>query len=154
MNTKLLSVALALAAGVSLAPLASAASITTLEAVQVRPSADQLAQQDYERNSDIPTLAALQVRPSAQQEAEFAASQRIVTLAAVQVRPSAEQVAGLGDDTTAQHGRGMPVTVAAAAAMTTLLGEVIIHLPMPQLQPSPADLEALIGGLGIGKVQL
>ncbi|RBE45319.1 hypothetical protein BRL78_17980, partial [Xanthomonas oryzae pv. oryzae] len=94
MKTQTLRIALsaALFAGATLAGLAQAASLTTLEPVQVRPAADQIAQQTLERNSDIRTLTAVQVRPWAEQLAALAAEQakqRIVTLAAVQVRPSA-----------------------------------------------------------------
>ncbi len=100
MKTQTLRIALsaALFAGATLAGLAQAASLTTLEPVQVRPAADQIAQQALERNSDIRTLAAVQMRPSAEQLAALAAEQagqRIVTLAAVEVRPSAEQRADL-----------------------------------------------------------
>lgn len=92
MKTQTLRIALsaALFAGATLAGLAQAASLTTLEPVQVRPAADQIAQQTLERNSDIRTLTAVQVRPWAEQLAALAAEQakqRIVTLAAVQVRP-------------------------------------------------------------------
>jgi hypothetical protein len=62
--------------------------------VQVRPSAEQIAQRSVERNSGIATLAAVQVRPSAaqlaQRDAEQATSQHVVTLATVQVRPGAD----------------------------------------------------------------
>ncbi|MBN6150638.1 hypothetical protein JR065_09825 [Xanthomonas sp. AmX2] len=79
------------------APSFAANAVTTLETVQVRPSADQLAQRDAELASGIPTLASVQVRPSAEQiaqlNAETAMGQRVVTLAAVQVRPSAAQAA-------------------------------------------------------------
>ncbi|GAE61956.1 hypothetical protein XPN_3862 [Xanthomonas arboricola pv. pruni MAFF 301427] len=69
MKTQTLRIALsaALFAGTALAGFAQAASLTTLDTVQVRPSADQIAQQALERSSDIPTLAAVQVRPSAEQ---------------------------------------------------------------------------------------
>ncbi|TQU14076.1 hypothetical protein, partial [Xanthomonas perforans] len=100
MKTQTLRIALstALFAGATLAGFAQAASLTTLDTVQVRPAADQIAQQTLERNSAIRTLTAVQVRPSAEQVAALAAEQagpRIVTLAAVQVRPSAEQRADL-----------------------------------------------------------
>ncbi|KLD76819.1 hypothetical protein FZ025_08705 [Xanthomonas hyacinthi] len=76
------------------APAIAAPNIATLDTVQVRPSADQIAQRSFERNSGIATLASVQVRPSAEQlaqrDAEQATSQRVVTLAAVQVRPSAD----------------------------------------------------------------
>ncbi|MFC6840559.1 hypothetical protein [Xanthomonas theicola] len=90
------SFALAFAIAALLAPPAIAApAIATLDTVQVRPSAEQVAQRVVERDSGIATLAAVQVRPSAaqlaQRDAELAG--RIATLAAVQVRPSADQVA-------------------------------------------------------------
>ncbi|CTP86471.1 hypothetical protein A6R71_02920 [Xanthomonas translucens pv. arrhenatheri] len=76
------------------APAIAALTIPTLDSVQVRPSAEQIAQRSVERNSGIATLTAVQVRPSAEQIAqratEQATSQRVVTLAAVQVRPSAD----------------------------------------------------------------
>lgn len=147
MNTQTLRLALsaALIAGSSLAGFAHASTLTTLDAVQVRPSADQIAQQTLERNSDIRTLAAVQVRPSAEQLAALTAElagPRVVTLAAVQVRPSAEQRAESivhSAAATAQAASGQ-----AAAAIGALVGEVIVKLPVPQLQPSPVELEALI----------
>ncbi|MCC4603157.1 hypothetical protein [Xanthomonas campestris] len=147
MNTQTLRIALsaALLAGTTFAGFAQAASLTTLDTVQVRPSADQIAQQTLERNSDIRTLSAVQVRPSAEQLAALAAEQagpRVVTLAAVQVRPSAEQRAELvvrSTAATAQAASGQ-----AAAAIGALMGQVIVNLPVPQLQPSPAELEALV----------
>ena len=72
MNIKSLSLIAALVAIPVLAPTAAHAStITTLETVQVRPSAEQLAQREYERNSSIPTLASVEVRPSLEQWAEL-----------------------------------------------------------------------------------
>ncbi|MCC4585636.1 hypothetical protein JWH11_10635 [Xanthomonas melonis] len=147
MNTQTLRLALsaALIAGSSLAGFAQAGTLTTLDTVQVRPSADQIAQQTLERNSDIRTLAAVQVRPSAEQLAALAAElagPRVVTLAAVQVRPSAEQRAESivhSAAATAQAASGQ-----AAAVIGALVGEVIVQLPVPQLQPSPVELEALI----------
>jgi len=149
MNTKTLSVAIALAAGSLFGSMsAQAANLTTLDTVQVRPSAEQLAQRDYELHSDIPTLAAVQVRPTVGQilelQAEQAARQRVVTLASVEVRPSAEQRAELDRGNTA---------VASADAgnegesIAALIGQVIVNLPVPHLQPSPAQLEALIGNV-------
>ncbi|MFO3706144.1 hypothetical protein ACI6Q5_14505 [Xanthomonas codiaei] len=121
MNAQTLRIALsaALLAGTSLAGFAQAATVTTLDTVQVRPAADQIAQQTLERNSDIRTLAAVQVRPSAEQRAELV------------VRSSAA---------TAQAASSQ-----AAAAIGALMGQVIVNLPVPQLQPSPAELEALVG---------
>ncbi|KHL56612.1 hypothetical protein [Xanthomonas cannabis] len=147
MKTQTLRIALsaALFAGASLAGAAQAAKLTTLDTVQVRPAADQIAQQALERSSDIRTLSAVQVRPSAEQLAALAAGQagpRIVTLAAVQVRPSADQRAELvvrSATATTQTGVGQ-----AAATVGALMGQVIVNLPVPQLQPSPAELEALV----------
>jgi hypothetical protein len=159
MNTKSLSVAIALAAGSVLASMtATATALTTLDTVQVRPSAEQIAQQEYERTSPIPTLAAVQVRPSAQQIAEYEAAQaaggRVVTLAAVEVRPSAEQRAELlaSADAPVAAARAS-AGISVSGAVTALVGEVIVHLPMPQLKPSPADLEALVGAFGQAAVQ-
>ncbi|MDL5365896.1 hypothetical protein QSH18_09785 [Xanthomonas sp. NCPPB 2654] len=77
------------------APAIAAPTTTTLGSMQVRPSAEQIAQRTFERNSGIATLAAVQVRPSAEQLAQRDAelSSRIATLASVQVRPSADQLA-------------------------------------------------------------
>ena len=76
MTTKTLRIALAAAliAGASFAN-AHAASFTTLDTVQVRPAADQIAQQTLERSSGIRTLTAVQVRPSTEQLAALAAEQ-------------------------------------------------------------------------------
>ncbi|PPT98760.1 hypothetical protein [Xanthomonas arboricola] len=147
MTTQTLRIALsaALIAGTALAGFAQAASLTTLDTVQVRPSADQIAQQALERSSDIRTLATVQVRPSAEQLAALAVEQagpRIPTLAAVQVRPSADQRADLvtrNAAASAQSSSGQ-----AAAAIGALMGQVIVNLPVPQLQPSPVELEALV----------
>lgn len=54
MNTKTLVIAIALAAGSAFASNVQAASITTLDTVQVRPSADQIAQAEVELSSAIP----------------------------------------------------------------------------------------------------
>ena len=124
MTTKTLRIALAAAliAGASFAN-AHAASFTTLDTVQVRPAADQIAQQTLERSSGIRTLTAVQVRPSTEQLAALAAEQagpRIVTLATVQVRPTAEQRADLLVHTaaaTAQAATGR-VNVGKGAVMT------------------------------------
>lgn len=125
MKTQALRIALSIAlfAGATLAGFAQAASLTTLETVQVRPAADQIAQQTVERNSGIRTPTAVQVRPSAEQVAALAAEQagpRIVTLAAVQVRPSAEQRADLvvrSAAASAQSASGQ-----AAGAIGALMG--------------------------------
>ncbi|OLI52540.1 hypothetical protein IXO89_13435 [Xanthomonas oryzae pv. oryzae] len=144
MKTQTLRIALsaALFAGATLAGLAQAASLTTLEPVQVRPAADQIAQQTLERNSDIRTLTAVQVRPWAEQLAAEQAKQRIVTLAAVQVRPSAEQRADLVVRSAAASAQ--TASSQAAGAIGALMGQVIVNLPAPKLQPSPAELEALV----------
>lgn len=149
MNTKSLSFAIALAAGSLFGSMsAQAANLTTLDAVQVRPSADQLAQREHELHSDIPTLSAVQVRPTVGQilelQAEQAAQDRVVTLASVQVRPSAEQRAEL-DRGTASIADAEAGT--EGKALAALIGQVIINLPVPHLQPSPAQLEALIGNI-------
>jgi len=148
MNTKSLSVAIALAAGsVFGSTSAHAATVTTLSTVQVRPSADQIAQREHELHSDIPTLSAVQVRPTVGQivelQAEQAAAQRVVTLASVEVRPSAEQRAEL--DRTAAPVAQADAGTSTRDAIVALVGEVIINLPVPHLQPSPVNLEALIG---------
>ncbi|PPV05603.1 hypothetical protein XBLMG947_3285 [Xanthomonas bromi] len=147
MNTQTLRIALstALFAGATLAGFAQAANLTTLETVQVRPAADQIAQQTLERNSDIRTLAAVQVRPSAEQLADLTAEQagpRIVTLAAVQVRPSAEQRADLVVRSAAASAQ--TASSQAAGAIGALMGRVLVNLPAPTLQPSPAEMEALV----------
>ncbi|MEE7566593.1 hypothetical protein HH297_09150, partial [Xanthomonas sp. Kuri4-3] len=79
MNTRSLATALVLAAG-SLFGTAHAAALVTLDTVQVRPSPEQVAQQQHEHDSAIPTLDAVQVRPSADLLAEAAGAERIVTL--------------------------------------------------------------------------
>lgn len=145
MNTKSLSVAIALAAGSVFGSMsAHAASITNLDTVQVRPSADQIAQQQFELSSDIPTLAAVQVRPTVgqilEQRAEQAAQQRVVTLAAVEVRPSADQRAELDDNATAVASADTDAT----SAISTLIGQVVVNLPVPHLHSAPVNLEALV----------
>ncbi|MDV0440165.1 hypothetical protein [Xanthomonas sacchari] len=127
------------------APSFAAAQITTLETVQVRPSADQIAQRNVEQTSSIATLAAVQVRPSAEQIAQRDAelSSGITTLAAVQVRPSAEQVA---ERNFAQAAGQHVVTLATVqvrpdADMGSMLaiGDVVgetLDTAMLQLQPS------------------
>lgn len=128
MNTKTFAIALVLAAG--FAASAHAANIVTLETVQVRPSADQLAQAELERSSAIPTLSSVQVRPTAGQIVELAAEQAaaqlaahtpvaigasigqwMVSLPAITVRPDAQQVKALATelatDTLGQVANGM-----------------------------------------------
>lgn len=70
------------------------------------------------------------------------AKQRIVTLAAVQVRPSAEQRADLVVRSAAASAQ--TPSSQAAGAIGALMGQVIVNLPAPKLQPSPAELEALV----------
>ena len=71
MNAKTIAIAIALIAGTAVVSSVQASeSIKTLSTVQVRPAADQLAQQAWEQASGIPTLATVEVRPSADQLAE------------------------------------------------------------------------------------
>ena len=70
------------------------------------------------------------------------AGPRIVTLATVQVRPTAEQRADLLVHTAAATAQA--ATGHAAAALGALVGQVIVNLPVPQLQPTPVELEALV----------
>jgi len=109
MNTKTLAIAIAFAAGSAFASSVQAApAIVTLDTVQVRPSADQIAQAEVERTSDIPTLAVVEVRPTAgliaEYRAELAANRRVTTLAAVEVRPTAEQRQALAAEQTNDRG--------------------------------------------------
>mgnify|MGYP006189043475 CR=1 FL=1 len=120
MNTKTLAIAIALAAGSAFASSVQAApAIVTLDTVQVRPSADQIAQAEVERTSSIPTLAVVEVRPTAgliaDYRAELAANRRVTTLAAVEVRPTAEQRQALAAEQT--RDRGYVATFTAAAAL-------------------------------------
>lgn len=156
MNTKSLSIAIAIAVGsVFSLPTAHAAdTIVTLDTVLVRPSADQLAQRERELNSDIPTLATVEVRPSAEQraelEAERSATSHIVTLAAVEVRPSPEQWAEvLGADALAAENAGYGYFSEARNAIVTLLGQTMVQLPLPRLQPEVGELlSAQLADLG------
>ena len=121
MNTKSIVIALAIAAGTSFACSAQVTDIVTLETMQVRPSAEQLAQAEHERSSAIPTLSLVQVRPSVGQIVELAAEQAamqlvassamgigasvgqwVVSLPAITVRPDAQQVQALAAQTAAQ----------------------------------------------------
>lgn len=144
MKNSILALTIALAAGVTLASPSHAApaAVTTLETVQVRPDAEQRAQQAWEQASTIPTLAAVQVRPSAEQIASLqSADDRalpMTTLAAVQVRPSLEQRLALAAEVEASR----YATVLTAAA-TTLAHEVIVNLPAVQVRPSAAQWQAL-----------
>ncbi len=142
MNTKSIAIAIALVAGTAaVSPAQALASITTLETVQVRPAADQMAQQAWEQASDIPTLAAVQVRPDAVQLAErrhLTAADPIVTLAAVNVRPSMDQWVALAAEQQAER-----YTAALTAAATSFAGHVIVNLPAVHVRPSQTDLQAL-----------
>jgi hypothetical protein len=121
MNAKTIAIAIALIAGTAVVSSVQASeSIKTLSTVQVRPAADQLAQQAWEQASGIPTLATVEVRPSADQLAErsgyvaapVAAAMPITTLASVEVRPSLEQRVALAAELEAQR---YAATLAAAA---------------------------------------
>ncbi|SSM89763.1 Uncharacterised protein [Acinetobacter baumannii] len=150
MNAKTIAIAIALIAGTAVVSSVQASeSIKTLSTVQVRPAADQLAQQAqqaWEQASGIPTLATVEVRPSADQLAErsgyvaapVAAAMPITTLASVEVRPSLEQRVALAAELEAQR---YAATLAAAA--TSVANQVIVNLPALQVRPSAADLQAL-----------
>ncbi|GAB3043503.1 hypothetical protein [Stenotrophomonas tumulicola] len=147
MNTKTFAIAIAalIAGTAAVSSVQASPSIKTLDTVQVRPDADQLAQQTWERASSIPTLAAVQVRPSAEQIADrdgitiaMPAAASITTLAAVEVRPSLEQKVALAAELQAEH-----YTVALTNAATAFANNVIINLPVVQVRPSQADLQAL-----------
>ncbi|MGN7768401.1 hypothetical protein ACTJJM_12985 [Stenotrophomonas sp. 22692] len=147
MNVKTIAIAIALIAGTAVVSSVQASeSIKTLSTVQVRPAADQLAQQAWEQASGIPTLATVEVRPSADQLAErsgyvaapVAAAMPITTLASVEVRPSLEQRVALAAELEAQR---YAATLAAAA--TNVAHSVIVNLPALQVRPSAADLQAL-----------
>lgn len=115
MNAKTIAIAIALIAGTAVVSSVQASeSIKTLATVQVRPAADQLAQQAWEQASGIPTLAT------------------------VEVRPSLEQRVALAAELEAQR---YAVTLAAAA--TSVANQVIVNLPALQVRPSVADLQAL-----------
>ncbi|MDH1245349.1 hypothetical protein B9Y88_22805 [Stenotrophomonas maltophilia] len=115
MNAKTIAIAIALIAGTAVVSSVQASeSIKTLATVQVRPAADQLAQQAWEQASGIPTLAT------------------------VEVRPSLEQRVALAAELEAQR---YAVTLAAAA--TSVANQVIVNLPALQVRPSAADLQAL-----------
>lgn len=120
MNAKSLAFAIALVAGTGFASNVQASDIVTLETVQVRPSADQLAQAEHERSSAIPTLSSVQVRPTAGQIVELAAEQAaaqlaahtpvaigasigqwMVSLPAITVRPDAQQAQALATELAA-----------------------------------------------------
>ena len=146
---KTASFALTFAIAALLAAPAIAAPTAILDSVQVRPSAEQIAQRTFERNSGIATLTAVQVRPSAEQLAQRDAelSSRIATLASVQVRPSAEQIA---QRATEQATSQRVVTLAAVQVRPSAdtqsvfaIGSVVsgaLDSAMLQLQPSLQNL--------------
>lgn len=140
MNTKTIAIAIALIAGTAVvSPVLAASTITTLQTVQVRPDAEQLAQQAWEQASGIPTLAAVQVRPGAElQAAAPAAAAAVTTLAAVLVRPSLEQRVALAAELEAER-----YAARLTAAATSVAHNVIVNLPVMQVRPSAADLQAL-----------
>jgi soluble lytic murein transglycosylase-like protein len=115
MNAKTIAIAIALIAGTAVVSSVQASeSIKTLSTVQVRPAADQLAQQAWEQASGIPTLATVEVRPSLEQRVALAAELEAQRYAA---------------------------TLAVAA--TNVAHSVIVNLPALQVRPSAADLQAL-----------
>lgn len=145
MNTKTIAIAIALIAGTAVvSSVQAASSLPTLDTVQVRPDAEQLAQQAWEAASSIPTLAAVQVRPDATLLAGAAAPEAtaaaapITTLAAVQVRPSLEQRIALVAELEAER-------YAAQLANTALgmAGNVVVNLPVLHVRPSTAQVQAL-----------
>lgn len=151
MNTHSLALALALAAGTTFAANAQAAPITTLETVQVRPAAEQIAQQQYEANSGIITLSAVQVRPSVGQIVErdnASAAQQVMTLASIEVRPSPEQRATLA----AEISQGSAY-VAASSAVVNAIGQWVITLPTLQVRPSALDVQSLAIDLASGLIR-
>ena len=130
MNTKSIVIALAIAASASFANAAQAADIVTLETVQVRPSADQLAQAGHERSSTIPTLSLVQVRPNVGQIVELAAEQAAMRLVA---------------SSSAALGAGVGQWVASLPAIT-------VHPDTQQVQAMAAQAAARLAGETIGKV--
>lgn len=117
--------------------------IATLQTVQVRPSVEQLQQRAHERASTIPTLSAVQVRPPLTPVAAVQREPRDVagvpTLATVEVRPSAAQRAAI--PTAVQP----PLT--SQDSTLALIERAIIHLPVPPLPLSGAELSLPIGTL-------
>ena len=140
MNAKSFAISIALAAGLVSTAQASD-RIVTLETVQVRPSAEQIAQRQHELASDIPTLAAVQVRPTVGQVVELAneqaARESVVTVAAVEVRPSAEQRRALAAETASQ-GTDSVGSAAIAAALAQL------SAVLPAVRPVPVHLHGLV----------
>ena len=125
MNAKTL--ALAFALGASFSAMAQSADIVTLETVQVRPSADQIAQAQYEAASGIPTLATVEVRPGPEL---LATAPAIVTLAAVEVRPDAELYAALAAEQAAEQ---QQYRASVMAAVGQQLSQWADSLPLPQM---------------------
>lgn len=150
MNAKTLSSALMIAIVAGSALFSTQAfAINTLDTVQVRPSAEQIAQRDAEAASGIRTLATVTVRPSAEQVAQYNAEQamqrKIVTLAAVTVRPSPEQIAERDRNITTSSfasNRDQFASDAVVAAVS-LIGAAIVTLPTVQMRPSASDLATL-----------
>ncbi|AKK66181.1 hypothetical protein ISN35_06620 [Xanthomonas translucens pv. undulosa] len=87
------------------APAIAAPTIANLDSVQVRPSAEQIAQRSVERNSGIVTLAAVQVRPGADTQSVFAIGSVVggaLDSAMLQLQPSLQN---LGQDLTTSLAR-------------------------------------------------
>lgn len=148
MKTASFALTFAIAALLS-APALAAPNVTTLDRVQVRPSAEQIAQRTFERNSGIATLAAVQVRPSAEQLAQREAelSSGIATLASVQVRPSADQLAARDAEQAAGQRvvtlATLQVRPSADTQSVFAIGSVVsgaLDNAMLQLQPSLQNL--------------
>lgn len=151
MNTQSLALSIALAAGTLFTANTHAASITTLETVQVRPAADQIVQQQIEATSNIVTLSAVQVRPSVGQIVErdmASAATRVMTLASVEVRPSLEQRAALAAEMS-----NAGTYAAASTAVVNAIGQWVTTLPALQVRPSALDVQALAAELAAGLVR-
>ena len=117
----------------------NAARVVSLPAVQVRPSAEQVAW--HQAQQQVVTLATVQVRPSLAQRAQREA---VVTLATVQVRPSAAQVAALRLATAAEAGPRASATQWAQR----MLEAALVKLPAADLELATGGLQRLIDGLG------
>ncbi|UKE47036.1 hypothetical protein [Xanthomonas cerealis] len=79
----------------AIAALLAAPAIATLDSMQVRPSAEQIAQRSVERNSGVVTLAALQVRPSADTQSVIAIGSVVsgaLDSAMLQLQPSLQNL--------------------------------------------------------------
>ncbi len=116
----------------------NAARVVSLPAVQVRPSAEQVAW--HQAQQQVVTLATVQVRPSLAQRAQREA---VVTLATVQVRPSAAQVAALRLATAEASPRA-----SAAQWAQRMLEAALVKLPTADLELTTGGLQRLIDGLG------